>query len=172
MVRTQVASTPTDFHAEFASRRTGSLLEIDTWIRSEISEISPLVERLMWLIEGSHCITGEEPAVELALREALNNAVVHGNRLNARKLVHVRCRCKVGEGISLIVSDQGQGFDPHAIRNPVAVENLEAEHGRGIYLMKLAMDEVSFEQRGAEVHMRKSLPCNKRPGMRRDSRGF
>src|SRR5580704_11187200 len=96
-----------DLRPALAGRGEGSRLEIDAWIQSEIKAISPLVERLMRLIEGSHCITGEEPAVELALREALNNAVVHGNRLDAHKLVHVRCRCKVGEGISLIVSDQG-----------------------------------------------------------------
>src|SRR5580692_10390065 len=123
-----------DLRPAFAGRGAGSRLEIDAWIPSEISAISPLVERLMRLIEGSHCITGEEPAVELALREALNNAVVHGNRLDAHKLVHVRCRCKVGEGISLIVSDQGQGFDASSVPNPVAVENLSAEGGRGIYL--------------------------------------
>ena len=140
---------------ELAGRRAGSLLEIDTWIPSEIKAITPLVERLMQLIVGSHCIKGVESAVELALREALNNAVVHGNRLDARKLVHVRCRCKVGEGISLVVSDRGQGFDASSVPDPVAVENLLAEHGRGIHLIKLAMDEVSFEQRGAEVHMRK-----------------
>jgi serine/threonine-protein kinase RsbW len=143
----------------FEGRGAGSLLEIDAWIPSEISAISPLVERLMRLIEGSHCITGEEPAVELALQEALNNAVVHGNRLDAHKLVHVRCRCKVGKGISLVVSDQGQGFDASSVPDPVAVENLLAEHGRGIHLMKLAMDEVSFEQRGTEVHMWKG-PTN------------
>jgi serine/threonine-protein kinase RsbW len=138
---------------EFAGRRAGSLLEIDTWIPSEIKAITPLVERLMRIIEGSHCITGQESAVELALREALNNAVVHGNRLDARKLVHVRCRCRVGKGISISVSDHGQGFDASSVPDPVAVENLLAEHGRGIHVMKLTMDEVSFEQRGAKVHM-------------------
>jgi len=142
---------------DFAGRRAGSWLEIDTWIPSEIKAITPLVERLMRLIEGSHCITGEESSVELALREALNNAVVHGNRLDARKLVHVRCRCKVGDGISITVSDQGQGFDASSVPDPVAVENLLAERGRGIHVMKLAMDEVSFEQRGANVHMCKRL---------------
>jgi serine/threonine-protein kinase RsbW len=147
-----------DLRPGFASRGTGSLLEIDAWMPSEIKAISPLAERLMRLIEGSHCITGEEPAVELALREALNNAVVHGNRLDAHKLVHVRCRCKVGEGISLTVSDQGQGFDPRTVSDPVAVENLEKDHGRGIHLMKLAMDEVLFDKRGTEVHMCKRLP--------------
>jgi serine/threonine-protein kinase RsbW len=144
---------------EFAGRRAGSWLEIDTWIPSEIKAITPLVERLMRLIAGSHCITGEESAVELALREALNNAVVHGNRLDAGKLVHVRCRCKAGEGICLVVSDQGQGFDASSVPDPVAVENLLAERGRGIHVMKLAMDKVSFEQRGAEVHMSKR-PAN------------
>src|ERR1700756_2329955 len=138
-----------DLRAHLArTHGSGSLLEVDAWIPSEVKAISPLVDRLMRLIEGSHCITGEEPAVELALREALSNAVVHGNRLNTHKLVHVRCRCKVGEGISLMVSDQGQGFDAHAIPDPLAVENLEAERGRDIHLMKLAMDEVSFGQRG------------------------
>jgi len=156
----------------FAGRGAGSWLEIDAWMPSEISAISPLVERLMRLIEGSHCITGEESAAELALREALNNAVVHGNRLDAHKLVHVRCRCKVGEGISLIVSDQGQGFDPRTIPDPLTVENLEADHGRGIHIMKLAMDEVSFEQRGTEVHMRKRLARNPRADVRSDARGF
>jgi serine/threonine-protein kinase RsbW len=144
---------------EFAGRRAGSLLEIDAWIPSEIKAITPLVERLMRLIEGSHCVTGQESAVELALREALNNAVVHGNRLDARRLVHVRCRCRVGEGISVVVSDQGQGFDASRVPDPVAVENLLAERGRGIHVMKLAMDEVSFEQRGAEVRMCKR-PAN------------
>src|SRR4029077_14002189 len=161
-----------DLRPAFAGRGAGSLLEIDAWIQSEIKAISPLVERLMRPIEGSHCITGEESAVELALREALNNAVVHGNRLDAHKLVHVRCRCKVGEGISLIVSDQGQGFDPRTVPDPVAVENLEKDHGRGIHFMKLAMDEVSFDERGTEIHMCKRSVRNPRASLRSDSRGF
>jgi serine/threonine-protein kinase RsbW len=126
----------------------------------------------MRLIEGSHCITGEEHGVELALREALSNAVVHGNRLDAHKLVHVRCRCKVGEGISLIVSDQGQGFDAHAIPYLGAFDNFEAEHGRGIQLMKSAMDQVSFQQGGTEVVMCKRLVRTPRVGPQSDSCGF
>ena len=145
--------------AKLVGQPAGSLLEIDTWIRSEIAAISPMVERVMLLIEGSHCITGQEAGLELALREALNNAVVHGNRLDALKLVHVRCRCALGKGISITVSDQGAGFDFNAVPDPLSIENLVAEHGRGIHLMKLLMDEVSFERRGAEVHMAKR-PAN------------
>jgi serine/threonine-protein kinase RsbW len=117
--------------------------------------ISPLVDRLMQLIEGSRCVPGEEPAVELALREAVSNAVVHGNRMDAHKLVQVRCRCELRKGVSIIVRDQGQGFDPNAVPDSLAVENLEAAHGRGIALMRLSMDELTFRRNGTEVHMRK-----------------
>jgi serine/threonine-protein kinase RsbW len=134
MARMEALNRRSDLRAHSARTPwSGSLLEVDACIPSEVKAISPLIDRLLRLIAGSRCITGEESAVELALREALNNAVVHGNRLDARKLVHVRCRCKVGEGISLVVSDQGQGFDASSVPDPVAVENLLAEHGRGIH---------------------------------------
>jgi serine/threonine-protein kinase RsbW len=81
--------------------------------------------------------------------------MLHGNRLDARKPVHVRCCCEDTEGVFIVVRDQGLGFDRNNVPNPLAVENLEAEHGRGIHLMKLAMDEVSFERGGTEVHIRK-----------------
>lgn len=169
-MRAQVGNKRTGFHAEFDGRRTDSPLEIKASIPSEISAISPLVDRMMWLIEGAHCVAGEEFAVELALREALNNAVVHGNRLNARKPVHIRCRCGVGKGISLVVSDQGEGFDVRTVDDPLSAGNLEAEHGRGIRLMKSAMDLVSFQRQGTEVHMSKRPvpnPSAARSGSRR-----
>lgn len=162
MARLEALNGRSDLRAHLARPRGGSLLEVDAWIPSEVKAISPLVDRLMRLIEGSRGITGEEHAVELALREALSNAVVHGNRLDARKLVHVRCRCELGKGVSLIVSDQGDGFDPAAISDLTRMGNPLAEHGRGIQLMEWAMDQVSFEQRGTEVHMCKRLARNRK----------
>ena len=136
-------------------RFTDARLEVHTWVPSEIGQISPLVEWLMRLIVASGCVCGEEELVELALWEALSNAMLHGNRADAHKLVHVRCCCDRGSGLSVVVRDQGQGFDPDEVPDPLAFENLRSEHGRGIHLMKLAMDEVSFERGGTEVHMRK-----------------
>jgi serine/threonine-protein kinase RsbW len=154
----EISNGPVDLRARFAWRRAGSsVLEIDSWIPSEIKAISPLVDRLMRLIEGTHCVAGEEPAVQLALREALNNAVVHGNGMDARKLVHVRCRCELGKGLSLIVTDQGKGFDPNAIADSVASRSVLAEHGRGLHLIRTVMDEVSFAGGGTEVRMQKKL---------------
>ncbi len=148
-------------------RFTGAPLDVHTWVRSEIALISPLVDWLMNLIATSHCVCGEEQLVELALREALSNAMLHGNSLDARKLVHVRCCCDFGKGVFILVRDQGPGFDPNNVPNPLAVENLGAEHGRGIHLMKLAMDEVSFERGGTEVRMRKaSWPKHEMPAWR------
>jgi serine/threonine-protein kinase RsbW len=156
MTRIQAANEPSDFQPQSVGRHAGPLFQIEAWIPSEIKAISPMMDRLMRLIEGSHCVRGEEPSVELALAEALNNAVVHGNRLDREKLVQVLCRCEVGKGISVVVKDQGQGFDPSTVPDPTAAENISAEHGRGIWLMKTVMDEVSFECGGSEVRMRKA----------------
>jgi anti-sigma regulatory factor (Ser/Thr protein kinase) len=148
-----------------------SALEVHTWVRSEINLISPLVDWLVHLITGSQCVRGNEEFVELALREVLSNAMLHGNRLDARKLVHLRCCCEYSKGVFIAVRDQGHGFDPNRVRNPLAVENLGAEHGRGLHLMKLAMDEVCFERGGTEVHMRKdSGNGQKTPARRIQSR--
>jgi serine/threonine-protein kinase RsbW len=132
-----------------------SCLEIEARMPSEVKAISPLVDQLIRLIEESQLTPGDELHIELAVREAVQNAVVHGNRLDLSKLVRLRCRCEAGKGVSIIVKDEGQGFDPEAVPDPLAPENLGAEHGRGILLMKFWMDEVSFEKGGTEVHMRK-----------------
>lgn len=137
-------------------RLSDELLEVHTWVRTEVGLISPLVDWLMSLIALSRCVDGSEDSVELALHEALSNAMLHGNCLDTRKLVHVRCCCDVGKGVSIVVRDQGHGFDPHQVPDPLAFENLAAEHGRGIHLMKLAMDEIWFERNGTEVHLRKA----------------
>lgn len=149
-------------------QRSLSLLELEAWMPSETGAISPTVEQLMRLIEPWRCIVGDESTVELALREALNNAVIHGNGMDPKKLVEIRCRCERGKGVWLIVRDQGRGFDPSTVPNPLTPQGLVAEHGRGIYLIKLLMDEVSFKRGGSEVHMwkgpmrksRRKLPNN------------
>jgi serine/threonine-protein kinase RsbW len=93
--------------------------------------------------------------VEIALREALANAIIHGNDENPRKHVHVSCRCKRDE-VSIVVKDEGQGFDFNKVSDPTAPENIRSVRGCGIYLMKALMDEVHFEEGGVVLHMRKS----------------
>ena len=145
-----------DSQSPFPGKRSGSsILEVDSWMPGAIQAISPLVDRLMRLIEGSHCVPGAEPDVELALREALDNAVVHGNQENPERKVRIRCRCQPGNEISIVVTDQGEGFDFETIlRNGITLDP-DSEHGRGLQLMKAYMDDVHFERGGSEVHMRK-----------------
>ena len=167
MAGTRMANGQSALRPAFAGvHATRSLLKIETWMPSEIKAISPLVNRLMRLIEGSRCVAGNEPAVELSLQEALSNAVIHGNRMDAHKLIQIHCQCELGKGVSIIVTDHGQGFDPKAVPDPLAIERLGAEHGRGIHLMKLAMDEITFERAGTEVHMRKGPARSPRTALR------
>ncbi len=119
---------------------------------SEVGSISPFVDRLMLLIRK--CVPDGESEVEIALREALANAIIHGNHENPGKHVHVRFRCNPDE-VSIAVKDEGRGFDINEMPDPTAPENIGSGHGRGIYLMKAFMDEVRFEEGGVVVHMRK-----------------
>ena len=156
MAQIQTANRASSSQSPFSGKRSRpSILEIDTWMPSEIQAISPTLDRLMRLIEGLQCIPGAERDVELALREALVNAVVHGNQKDPEKKVHIRCRCGPGKEISIVVTDQGKGFDFEKTAGNGLTPDPAAEHGRGIPLMKAYMDDMHFERDGSEVHMRK-----------------
>jgi len=143
---------------KFSGKRSGScILEIDTWMPSKIQAISPLVDRLMGLIVKAKCVPGAEFDIELAIREALGNAVVHGNRENPDKKVHIRCRCESGNGVSIVVTDEGKGFDFLKILANGRTSDAADAHGHGLQLMRAYMDGVRFERGGSEVHMRKRL---------------
>jgi serine/threonine-protein kinase RsbW len=98
-----------------------------------------------------------EVDIEIAVREALANAIIHGNGENPQKLVHVTCRCTMGGEVTLTIRDEGQGFDHRALADPTDATNLFLPHGRGVYLMHALMDEVRFEESGTVVHLRKRL---------------
>src|SRR6266853_5789416 len=147
-------SQPEYSQPKFSGKHSrSSILEIDCWMPSKIEAISPLVDRMMRLIEKAKCVPGAEFDVELAIREALGNAVVHGNHENPDKKVHIRCRCGPGKGISIIVTDQGKGFDFGKVLANGLTSDPAAAHGHGIPLIEAYMDEVHFARGGSEVHM-------------------
>src|ERR1700692_3047795 len=116
---------------------SGAPLEVHTWQRSETGLISPLADLLSSLIARSHFVRGKEEFVELALREAVSNAMLHGNRMDARKLVHVRCCCESTKRVFIVVRDQGSGFDPNNVPNPLAVENMDARCALGTAIARV-----------------------------------
>ncbi len=99
-------------------------------------------------------------AVRLALEEALSNAIKHGNRFDPEKTVTVRFSIEP-EKVQLIVTDQGQGFDPAAVPDPTTNDHLENPSGRGITLMRAYMDEVAYNSRGNEVRMVKRITSSR-----------
>ena len=133
----------------------GPLFQIEQSMRSEVSAISPFVDKLMVFIRKCQCVPGNEFDVEISLREALANGVIHGNHEDPSKRVYVDLRCVPDKEVSIVVRDEGSEFSGTEIPNPTAAEQLQSMHGRGIYLMKSLMDEVHFERGGTVVHMRK-----------------
>jgi serine/threonine-protein kinase RsbW len=130
-------------------------IELQHSLPSQVAAISLSVELVMRFISKFRKLDGSEANIEVALHEALANAVVHGNREDPNKYVHVACCCSIDGEVSITIRDQGLGFDTGALQDPTAAENLLSAHGRGIYLMQAFMDEVCFEEGGVVVRMRK-----------------
>ncbi len=130
-------------------------IELRQSFPSNVTAISLFGEQLMRFILKFRSADGTETDIELALHEALANAVIHGNGESPRKRIYLSCRCYMDGEVSIRVRDEGRGFDSSAVPDPTFRENLLLTHGRGIYLMRTLMDEVSFEEGGAIVIMRK-----------------
>ena len=122
---------------------------------SQVYAVRPFLDRLMRFVAMSRVTDGSELDIEVAVGEALLNAVVHGNAEAPEKRVYVTCRCTMDGEVSITIRDEGHGFEVDAVPDPTTSENLLSTHGRGIHLMKALMDEVSFEEGGRVVHMRK-----------------
>jgi serine/threonine-protein kinase RsbW len=100
-----------------------------------------------------NCASGHEDDIELALSEALANAVVHGAGMDPTKTVECDVACDEEHGMLIVVRDPGPGFDPEKIADPCCGENIYSSHGRGIYMINQLMDEVHFRKNGTEIHM-------------------
>jgi serine/threonine-protein kinase RsbW len=141
--------------------QSSPFVELQQSLASRVEEISPFVNQLMEFITplngGFPCKEGPEVDVEISLREAVANAVIHGNHENPQKRVYVTCHCSTVGEVSLTIRDEGQGFDPFALPDPTDQRNILLTHGRGILLMQALMDDVTFEENGTVVRMRKRL---------------
>ncbi|HTL00591.1 MAG TPA: ATP-binding protein [Vicinamibacterales bacterium] len=99
----------------------------------------------------------------MAVRECVINAITHGNKSDPAKKVFVDFSVEGRDGdrcLEVVIRDQGQGFEPSEITNPLAPENILNTSGRGIFLVRQFMDEVKFQPApggGTEVRMRKRL---------------
>ena len=136
------------------------LVKEEVSLPADVREIAPAIERIMAIVKDSGCAVGHEHDIELALFEALANAIRHGAANDATKTVTCAVACDQKRGMLIVVRDPGTGFDPEKIPSPIHGQNLFSHHGRGIYLINQLMDEVRFERGGTEIHMRKHPPRN------------
>jgi serine/threonine-protein kinase RsbW len=132
----------------------GPHIALECSLPSQVTAISPFVDKLMLLLSNCGCVPEGVSDVDIALREALANAILHGNREDRRKHVHVTCRCEPDE-VSIAVKDEGKGFDTDNVPDPTAPQNIGSIHGRGIHVIRALMDEVRFDEGGAVIHMKK-----------------
>jgi len=88
--------------------------------------------------------------VRLALEEAVINGIKHGHRGDPTKTVHVRWRVDAKQA-RIELEDEGPGFDPHQVPDPLAPENLEKSSGRGLLLMRTYMTWIRYNERGNQV---------------------
>jgi anti-sigma regulatory factor (Ser/Thr protein kinase) len=119
---------------------------------SAIQAVSDGVSRVL---HGKGWAESDIMSIELALQEAIANAIRHGCKGDSSKQLQCSVNIDAEGEIVLIVRDPGTGFDPATVANPLDPENILKPSGRGIFLINGLMDEVRFTDGGREVQMRK-----------------
>jgi serine/threonine-protein kinase RsbW len=128
-------------------------LKLKVTLAADRDAVDPVVQGVMELVRKIHCEPEKHDAIELALTEALANAVVHGAKGDASKTVECDVVSNEDQSILIVVRDPGTGFEPGNIPNPLRGESVYSDHGRGIFLINQLMDEVKFFKNGTEIHM-------------------
>jgi serine/threonine-protein kinase RsbW len=131
------------------------MMHFEVILPADVASISPVVGWVMRLIGELQYTAGKEFEIEMALREALANAIQHGCKGDPAKKIECSVSGDRIHGITIVVRDPGNGFDPASIPSPADDRNLHSEHGRGIFLISKLMDEVTHEQNGTVIRMRK-----------------
>lgn len=115
-----------------------------------IHEVEQFIEEIRDFLGFKDDVFGN---VMVAITEAVNNSIFHGNKGDVTKKVRIRCASLNPYRIMVAVEDEGSGFNPEALPDPTAPENLENPGGRGVFLMRNLSDEIRFENSGRRVEM-------------------
>jgi serine/threonine-protein kinase RsbW len=123
------------------------------YLPSEVSSGYPIVQELLARLEEANWNQHDVFGVHLAVEEALVNAIKHGNQYDASK--QIRIVCKLARNLVRVeITDEGQGFDPDAVPDPTADENLGNPSGRGIMLMRSFVN-IQYNDTGNQVILEK-----------------
>jgi serine/threonine-protein kinase RsbW len=136
-----------------ASDAGGAATLVTLRLPSDVNCIEEAVE-----LVTRHCLAGHQATqtarfrLRVVLSEALSNAIVQGNREDRTKWVDVRAEL-VPDAIRVWVTDEGAGFDPASVPEPIKPEQLDEARGRGLYLIRKLVDVVQFNERGNSICM-------------------
>jgi serine/threonine-protein kinase RsbW len=127
-------------------------LETDLKYLELVENVTDVVTRMMGFEEDA------KYWITMAVRESVSNAMLHGNKMDQNKRVTIRFEVHA-DNLTVTVVDQGPGFDPGRLPDPLAPENLLKPSGRGIFYIRSFMDEVEFKSHpdGMEIRMIKKL---------------
>lgn len=114
-----------------------------------VSQVESFVQRIVEKYRISPDVYGN---ILISVTEAVNNAIIHGNRKDESKTVQIQLSQNQGH-IAIRVSDEGRGFDYQSIPDPTAPENLSKIGGRGVFLMQQLSDRIHFHDNGRTVEM-------------------
>ncbi len=141
------------------AEKHGETETVEQFLDSTLDSVDSAEETAVRVAGKAGIEEDELHKIAMAVRECMVNAVVHGNRYNARKKVHLFVSTNSGR-FTVKIADEGEGFDLENLPDPLAPENLLRNSGRGIFLIRAFMDEVDIRRRephGIEVTLVKNL---------------
>jgi serine/threonine-protein kinase RsbW len=133
---------------------TGHGAALDLVIPSDPAEARRVQDEIESALRAYRFDDREVFSIKLALEEALVNAIKHGNQMDPAKKVRISYRISP-DRFDVHIADEGRGFDPEDVPDPMAAENLERPCGRGLLLMRHYMTEVIFHAPGNRLSMSK-----------------
>ena len=128
----------------------------NTSFTSDLDESARVQNEIVAELEQRGVSMGDLADLHLALEEGLANAVKHGNKLDSSKQVHVECELSEAGFFSIVIQDEGEGFDPNDVPDCTLPENLDKPSGRGLMLMRAFMDDICYNDVGNQLTITKT----------------
>lgn len=118
---------------------------------NELSNVEAFLERLFHDLNLSETVYAN---MIISVTEAVNNAIIHGNKNDITKRVYITAKLNNPYSLSLFVKDCGEGFDLNSIKDPTLMENIFSENGRGVFVMKHLADDLIYHDNGSMLELK------------------
>lgn len=139
-----------------------------SWLPATKDGLDAVVQGVLRMARTCGCSRSRQTDLAIAAREALANAIIHGNANDPDRKIFVRCYGEPETGILIAIRDQGPGFDPANVPDPRLAERRHLPHGRGLLLMRELADHVEHRKGGREVLLFCSCRATTRAAAPRD----